>query len=65
MGARKWELLQRYICSVIHTPNSVIQDVKQIIQDFLWDGKPAKMPEWVSKNNLRTVTWSDLPNELK
>ncbi len=38
---------------------------KTVIATHTKDGKPAKMPEWVSKNNLKTVTWSDLPNELR
>ncbi len=29
-----------YLCSIIHTPENVISEVKSIVVDFLWDGKP-------------------------
>jgi exonuclease III len=32
-----------YVCSVIHTPDIVIEQVKKLILDFMWDGKPSKI----------------------
>ena len=32
-----------YIASVIHTPESVIKEVKELIVDFIWDGKRPKI----------------------
>lgn len=38
---------------------------KTVIVTHTKGGKPSKMPEWISKNGLKVVTWSSLPNELK
>ena len=32
-----------YLCSIIHTPENVISEIKSIVVDFLWDGKPSKI----------------------
>ena len=32
-----------YLANVIHVPPQVIMEVKGLITDFLWDGKPAKI----------------------
>jgi hypothetical protein len=32
-----------YVASVIHTPNRVIKEVKSILLDYIWDGKPSKI----------------------
>ena len=32
-----------YLCSIIYVPENVYSEVKKIILDFLWDGKPAKI----------------------
>ena len=32
-----------YLANVIHVPSQVITEVKCLITDFLWDGKPAKI----------------------
>ncbi len=32
-----------YLASVIHVPDLVIQEVKRIILDFIWDGKTSKI----------------------
>ena len=32
-----------YLANVIHVPSQVITEVKWLITDFLWDGKPAKI----------------------
>ena len=32
-----------YLASVIHVPDQVIKEVKNIIVNFIWDGKPAKI----------------------
>ena len=31
-----------YLAYVIHVPPQVIGEVKEIISNFLWDGKPTK-----------------------
>ena len=32
-----------YLASVIHVPVQVIQDVKKLVVDFIWDSKPPKV----------------------
>ena len=32
-----------YLCSILYVPEVVYSEVKKIIVDFLWDGKPAKI----------------------
>ncbi len=32
-----------YVASVIHTPDIVFKEVKAIIPDFIWDGKPSRI----------------------
>ncbi len=32
-----------YVASVIHTPDIVFKEVKAIIADFIWDGKPSRI----------------------
>ena len=32
-----------YLCSIICVPDQVYSEVKKIVLDFLWDGKPAKI----------------------
>ena len=32
-----------YLCSIIYVPEQVYSEVKKIVLDFLWDGKPAKI----------------------
>ena len=32
-----------YLANVIHVPPQVISEVKEIITNFLWDGKPPKI----------------------
>ena len=32
-----------YLCSILHTPEEVYAEVKNIITDFIWDGKTAKI----------------------
>ncbi len=41
-----------YICSVIHTPQKVINEVKNIVLDFLWDSKPSKIAYDVMIQNI-------------
>ena len=32
-----------YLANVIHVTSQVITEIKGLITDFLWDGKPAKI----------------------
>ena len=32
-----------YLCSIIHVPETVYLEVKKIIVNFIWDGKPPKI----------------------
>ncbi len=32
-----------YVASVIHTPDIVFKEVKAIMLDFIWDGKPSRI----------------------
>ena len=32
-----------YLANTIHVPPQVITEVKQIVVDFIWDGKPSKI----------------------
>ncbi len=32
-----------YVASVMHTPDIVFKEVKAIIRDFIWDGKPSRI----------------------
>lgn len=38
---------------------------KTVVATHTKVGKPNNMPDWVSKNGLKVVPWSKLPNELK
>ncbi len=33
----------QYLASVIHVPNQVIKEIKDIVVDFIWDSKPANI----------------------
>ena len=41
-----------YTCSIIYTPLKVITEVKNIVLDFLWDGKPSKVAYNVMIQNI-------------
>ena len=32
-----------YVASIIHVPDRVYNEIKKIVTDFIWDGKPAKI----------------------
>lgn len=56
-----------YLASIIWVPERVIKEVKQIITDFIWDGKPAKIAynvliQNISKGGLKLI---DLETKIK
>ena len=42
-----------YLANVIYVPPQVITEIKQIIVDFLWDGKPPKIAYNVLIQNIK------------
>ena len=47
-----------YLTSVIHVPPQVITEVKGLITDCLWDGKPAKIAYNVMIQSIKMVGWT-------
>ena len=42
-----------YLANVIYVPPQVITEIKEIIVDFLWDGKPPKIAYNVLIQNIK------------
>ena len=42
-----------YLANTIHVPPQVITEVKQIVVDFIWDGKPSKIAYKCSRTKYR------------
>lgn len=59
-----------YLASVIHVPDQVIHEVKQIIVDFVWDSKPPKvaynvMIQSIENGGLKLVDFECKVKSLK
>ena len=59
-----------YLASVIHVPEIVIQEVKNILLDFLWDGKKAKIAydviiQNITDGGLKMVDFGEKVKSLK
>ena len=59
-----------YLASCIHVPDRVTKEVKAIIVDFLWDGKPTKlaynvMIQQIEKGGLKLVDFESKVKTLK
>ena len=59
-----------YLASVIHVPCRVIQEVKQIVTDFIWNGKPPKnaynvMIQNMENGGLKLVDFESKVKSLK
>ena len=59
-----------YLASVIHVPCRVIQEVKQIVTDFIWNGKPPKiaynvMIQNIENGGLKLVDFESKVKSLK
>ena len=59
-----------YLASVIHVPCRVIKDVKQIVTDFIWNGKPPKiaynvMIQKIENGGLKLVDFESKVKSLK
>jgi hypothetical protein len=59
-----------YVASVIHTPDSVIREVKNCIRDFIWDGKPSKIAcdvliQSICKGGLKLMDFETKVKALK
>ena len=59
-----------YLASVIHVPCRVIQEVKQIVIDFIWNGKPPKiaynvMIQNIENGGLKLVDFESKVKSLK
>ena len=53
-----------YLTNVIHVPSQVITEVKGLITDFLWDGKPAKIAYNVMIQSIKNG-WDELGGFLE
>ncbi len=59
-----------YVSSTLHVPKRVFKEVKHIITDFLWDGKPAKIAyntliQDIKKGGLKLVDFEMKVKSLK
>ena len=56
-----------YLANVIHVPPQVITEVKGLITDFLWDGKPAKIAYNVMIQSIKNggMNLVDFESKLK
>ncbi len=59
-----------YVSSVLHVPQRVFKEVKDIVMDFLWDGKPAKIAyntliQDIKKGGLKLVDFETKTKSLK
>ncbi len=56
-----------YLTNVIYTPNCVLKEVKDIIVDFIWDGKPSKIAYDVLVKNIEDggLKMVDLESKVK
>ena len=59
-----------YLASVIHVPAQVIQEVKKIVVDFIWDSKPPKvaydvMIQSIENGGLKLVDFESKIKSLK
>ena len=59
-----------YLASVIHVPTQVIQEVKKIVVDFIWDSKPPKiaydvMIQSIENGGLKLVDFESKVKSLK
>ena len=56
-----------YLASVIHVPCRVIQEVKQIVTDFIWNDKPPKIAYNVMIQNIENggLKLVDFESKLK
>ena len=59
-----------YLASVIHVPAQVIQKVKKIVVDFIWDSKPPKvvydaMIQSIENEGLKLVDFESKVKSLK
>ena len=59
-----------YLASVIHVLCRVIQEVKQIVTDFIWNGKPPKvaynvMIQNIENGGMKLVDWKSKVISLK
>ena len=49
-----------YLANVIHVPPQVISEVKEIITNLLWDGKPPKIAYTVMIQSIKIAEWTQL-----
>ena len=59
-----------YLASVVHVPTQVIQEVKKIVVDFIWDSKPKKiaydvMIQSIENGGLKLVDFESKVKSLK
>ena len=56
-----------YLASVIHVPCRVIQEVKHIVTDFIWNGKPPNISYNVLIQNIEIggIKLIDFESEVK
>ena len=49
-----------YLANSIHVPPQVIMEVKQIVVNFIWDGKPSKIAYNVLVQSIEDGAWNKL-----
>ena len=59
-----------YLANVIHVPLQVATEVKKIVLDYLWDGKPAKIAynvliQGVKQGGLKLIDFESKVKSLK
>ena len=56
-----------YLANTIHVPPQAITEVKQIVVDFIWDGKPSKIAYNVLVQSVEHggLKWVDFESKVK